>query len=116
MFRLTLLLTYRLHPLLQRAPTNRLLTWLRRRDRLRFGVPFMLLGVGYLLAAAALSVWIRGGGPEWLHLLVLLGVWNGFKFLAFGPVSLVLLIRARIREALAGHRLAHAAERDRSVF
>ena len=53
----------RLRDLLRHAPTNRLLAWLRRRDRLRFGIPFMLLGAGYLLAAA-LSLWIRDGGPE----------------------------------------------------
>ncbi|SPD86414.1 protein of unknown function [Micropruina glycogenica] len=29
--------------------------------------------------------------PGWLHLLILLFVWNAFKFLWIGPVSLLLM-------------------------
>ncbi|UTT60543.1 hypothetical protein [Cellulosimicrobium cellulans] len=41
---------------------------------------------------------IDGGGPRWLYLLVLLCVWNAFKFLWTGPVSVIQLVRLRTKE------------------
>lgn len=41
---------------------------------------------------------IRDGAPGWFHLLVLLCIWNAFKFLVMGPVSVVLLVQARTAE------------------
>ena len=87
-----------LHAFLQYAPTNLLLSRLRSRYGLKWGVPFMLLGAAYFLAAAILTGWLHDGGPGWLNLLVLLGIWNGVKFLVFGPISLILLARARIAD------------------
>jgi hypothetical protein len=58
----------------------------------------MLLGVAYLFAAALLTNLLNDDGPGWLNLLVILGIWNGFKFIAFGPISLILLARASIIE------------------
>jgi hypothetical protein len=84
--------------LLQYAPTNLLLRRLLSRKALKWGTPFMLLGVAYLLAAVLLTHMLNDGGPGWLNLLVLLGTWNGFKFIAFGPISAILLARARIIE------------------
>lgn len=52
----------------------------------------MLLAVPYLYAAAICTTIINDGGPGWLYLLVLLFVWNAFKFLWIGPVSLVQLL------------------------
>ena len=76
-------------------PTNRLLDAIRRRRNLKWGIPAMLLAVPYLYAAAICTTIINDGGAGWLYLLVLLFVWNAFKFLWIGPVSLVLLIRHR---------------------
>ena len=87
-----------LHTFLQYAPANLLLCRLRSRRGMKWGVPFMFLGAAYFLAAAMLTNWLHGGGPGWLHLLVLLGIWNGLKFVVFGPVSLMLLARARVVE------------------
>ena len=77
----------RAHALLSYAPTNRLLAWLRRRDRLKFGIPFMLLGLAYWMATILLAAWIQSGAPAALNLLVLLTFWNGAKFIAFGGSS-----------------------------
>ncbi|TXN30098.1 sulfate permease [Lacisediminihabitans profunda] len=88
-----------LHNLLQYAPTNLLLRWLRSRRGLKWGIPFMLLGATYLLTAALLATWLQHGGPSWLNLLVALGIWNGLKFLAFGPISLIRLGVIRLRES-----------------
>lgn len=58
----------------------------------------MLLAIVYFYAAAICTTIINDDGPGWLYLLVLLFVWNAFKFLWIGPVSLVLLVRARVGE------------------
>jgi hypothetical protein len=80
-------------------PTNRLLTAIRTRRGLKWGVPAMGIGILYWLAAAILTVIIRDGGPAWLNALVLLTIWNGFKFMWIGPVSVVRLVRVKLAEA-----------------
>ena len=79
-------------------PTNILLDALRTRRGLKWGVPAMLLAVPYLYLGYLLSGLVEAGGPGWLHLLVLLCVWNAMKMTLMGPVSIVLLVRARARE------------------
>ena len=64
----------------------------------------MLLAVPYLLAASICFQLIAGGGPVWLHLLVLLFIYNATKSAIMGPVSLVLPVRTRLREHTACHR------------
>ena len=83
-------------------PTNILLNALRTRRGLKWGVPAMLIAVPYLLGAWLLTVWIADGGPGWLNLLVLLFIWNALKFLVNGPITLVILIRARLAERRDG--------------
>lgn len=85
-------------------PTNRLLDAIRRRRNLRWGIPAMLLAVPYLLIASICTNALDQGAPGWLHLVVLWSVWNAMKFIITGPISLVLLARARIREAGARRR------------
>jgi hypothetical protein len=79
-------------------PTNILLDALRTRRGLKWGVPAMLIAAPYLLGAWLLTVWISDGGPGWLNLLVLLFIWNALKFVVNGPITLVVLIRARLAE------------------
>lgn len=79
-------------------PTNILLDLIRTRRGLKWGIPAMLLAVPYLLLASICANLVADGGPGWLNLLVLLFVWNALKFLTMGPVSLVLLARARCAE------------------
>lgn len=86
----------------RRMPTNILLDKIRTRRGLRWGIPAMLLlGGGYIFAAAMCVTLIRNGWHESLYLLFALLLWNGFKFLWIGPVSLAILARARIRERCA---------------
>jgi hypothetical protein len=84
-------------------PTNVALDAIRTRRGMKWGVPAMLLAVPYLLAASICTNLIADSGPGWLNLLVLLFIWNALKFIIMGPISLVLLVRVRIREA-AGQR------------
>lgn len=79
-------------------PTNILLDRLRTRTGLKWGAPAMLLGVVYILIAATCTGLIEQGGSEWLYLAFILALWNGLKFLLVGPWSVVLLVRARLRE------------------
>lgn len=86
------------HFLRRYMPTNIALDAIRTRRGLKWGVPAMLVAIPYLYAASVLIVLIEDGAPGWLHLLVLLFIWNAVKFAIMGPVSVVLLIRARANE------------------
>ena len=79
-------------------PTNILLDALRTRRGLKWGAPAMLLSVVYFAIAYWCTTLIDGGAPGWLHLIVLLCIYNAFKFLIYGPISLAQLVAARHRE------------------
>jgi len=106
MLRTSMNLSERGYGLLRYAPTNLLLNAIRTRRGLKWGIPAMLLGVAYFYAAAICTTIINDGGPGWLYLVVLLFVWNAFKFLWIGPVSIVHLVRSRRQERVGGRRYA----------
>lgn len=85
-------------------PTNILLGKLRGRRGLKWGIPAMLIGVSYVAIAAILTTLISHGWSRWLYLPFLLCLYNGLKFLLFGPWSVFLLMRARHQEAGSGYR------------
>lgn len=89
-------------------PSNILLDLIRTRNGLKWGVPAMLLAAPYLGLAAWCTTLIESGGPGWLHLVVLVCIWNALKMVIIGPVSVALLVRARARERQARKR----AERE----
>ncbi len=101
MLRTSMNLSERGYGLFQYAPTNLLLGAIRYRRRgLKWGIPAMLI-----LAAATTSTPRRSAprsstteGPGPLYLLVLLFVWNTFKFLWIGPVTLAYLLRRSHQE------------------
>jgi hypothetical protein len=93
-------------------PTNIVLDAIRTHRGLKWGIPAMLLAAPYLLAANYCMTINDDGGPGWLNLLVLLLSWNALKLLIMGPVSLVLLIRVRMQEAIAGR---HARRQNDAV-
>ncbi|HNV40344.1 MAG TPA: hypothetical protein PKK62_00025 [Ornithinibacter sp.] len=97
MLRTSVALSARGYGVLRHAPTNLLLNAIRTRRGLKWGIPAMLLAVPYFYAAAICTTTINDGGPGWLYLLVLLFVWNAFKFLWIGPASAVQLASARVR-------------------
>ena len=80
-------------------PTNILLDAIRSRRGLKWGVPLMVLAVPYFLIASICTNFIESGAPGWLHLIVLLCIWNALKFLFAGPISVLLLARVRSLEA-----------------
>lgn len=82
-------------------PTNILLDKIRTRRGLKWGVPAMLLGGIYLFAAAYCATLIGHGWSGWFYMVFFLLLWNGLKFILMGPISVVLLARARLQEARA---------------
>ena len=104
MFRLIWAASVRTHSILSYAPTNLLIAATRTRRGLRWGIPAMLLAIPYLLAAYWCVTTIEAGGPGWLNLVVLLCAWNSIKLTLNGPITVVLLIRCRIQEAVARRR------------
>ena len=89
-------------------PSNILLDLIRTRNGLKWGVPAMLLAAPYLGVAAGCTNLIESGGHGWLHLVVLVCIWNALKVVVIGPVSVVLLVKARAKERQARKR----AERE----
>ena len=86
-------------------PTNILLDKLCTRRGLKWGVPAMGLGIVYFLAAAVSIMLINGGWSPWLYVVFALCLWNALKFVLFGPISVLLLARARVHEHHARRNL-----------
>lgn len=61
----------------------------------------MLVGVAYFCAAYGCTVLIDNGGLEWLHLFVLIGICEGFRFLFHGFGIYLRLSAARRKERRA---------------
>lgn len=99
----------------RRMPTNILLDRLRTRRGLKWGVLAMLLGVVYILVAATCTGLIDQGWSTWLYLAFFWALWNGLKFLFFGPWSLILLARVRIQEARADRALLGSGRLEQPV-
>ena len=101
MFRLIWTLSVRTRDFLHRyMPSNRLLSAIRTRRGLKWGLPAMLVAAPYILAISICSGLVADGGCGWLYLIVLWGCWNALKFILMGPISVALLVHARIREAM----------------
>ncbi|CCI52746.1 hypothetical protein [Nostocoides jenkinsii] len=108
MFRLNWTLSVHIRDYLHRyMPSNRLLTAIRTRRGLKWGIPAMLIALPYILIASICSGVAADGGPGWLHLIVLWACWNALKFILMGPASIVLLIRARLRESAIRRHQRH---------
>lgn len=109
MFRSIWILSIYIRAFMRRfMPSNVLLERIRRRRGLKWGVLAMLLAVPYLAVAVWCSGAIDHGAPGWLNLVIIVCLWNMMKFLVMGPVSLVLLLRARHSEAKARRAEAQA--------
>lgn len=97
MLRLLWNLSIHVHTLLQYAPTNLLIRAIRTRRGLKWGVPAMLLAPVYLFAAGIFFTLREDGGPSWIAFLGMVMLWNSFKFVWIGPISLIALTRRAIR-------------------
>lgn len=83
-------------------PSNIILDRVRTRRGLKWGPLAMLLAIPYAAAGYWLTAFIDAGGPGWLYLVVFVCLWSAFKMLWVGPVSVVLLVKARSRERRSG--------------
>lgn len=86
-------------------PSSIILALLRTRRGLKYGVPAMLLAIPYGYGAWWLEGHIATGSAEkWCYLIVMALAVAAFRFVVFGPRSLLLLASARITEARAQRR------------
>lgn len=97
MFHLILTATAKAHGLLAYAPSNLLLGYIRTRRELKWAMWAMVIAVPYFGVAYWCTTIIDNGGPGWLHLVVLICIWNAFKFLIMGPVILAGITRDHVR-------------------
>lgn len=74
---------------------------IHRRDSHKWGVLAMLLAAPYFFVANIFKELIEGGGEPWLSIPMLWCLVMGLVFMAMGPASLIILAKARIREAAA---------------
>lgn len=103
---LVLFMSWRLcaavHGVLQRyAPTNIAVRYLRSPHGLKWAIPAALvLTPAYLLTASACTSLIDRGGPGWIHVLVLLLIWNAMKFGLLGVlapgIALARVVKPRV--------------------
>lgn len=108
MFRLLWEASTHVRDILRYAPSNIVLYAIRTRRRgLKWGLPAMLLAIPYWLAAKHFVALVEAGGDPWLNLLVLWAGWNAIKFVMIGPISVILLIRVRIQEAIGRWHLRY---------
>lgn len=103
MIRLVWNVSVLVHSVLQFAPTNLLAAAIRTTRGLKWGCAAMLLGPVYFYAAGICQALIESGAPPWLAFVTLLMIWNGFKMLWLGPISLALLAKRRIRTSMHRH-------------
>lgn len=116
MFRLVWITSINLAGFFRRwMPTNVLLDKFRTRRGLKYGGLTMFIAIPYLYAASTLTVVIDKGGPGWIHLLVILFIWNALKFLINGPVSVALLATAWVRETRRTQAMSVAGEMIHTV-
>lgn len=87
-------------------PSTILLDWFRSQRDPKRGLWAMLVGAAYFGIAYGCTVVIDNGGPEWLHLIVLIGICEGFRFLFHGFGIYLRLRSARRKE----RRAARTAE------
>ncbi|OFL64935.1 MULTISPECIES: hypothetical protein [unclassified Brevibacterium] len=93
-------------------PSNLILNAIRTRRGLKWGVPAMLLAIPYFAIAYWCTVAIDTGATGLLHLVVLICIISGFKFIWIGPLSLIHLAAARLREHAQHRRDTCGASED----
>lgn len=77
---------------------------IHRRDSHKWGVPAMLIAAPYFFVANIFKGLIEGGGEPWLSIPMLWCLVLGLVFLAMGPVGLILVAKARVRDVVARRR------------
>lgn len=92
-------------PLRPWIPSTILLDWFRSQRDPKWGLWAMLVGAAYFGIAYGCTIVIDSGGPEWLHLIVLIGICEGFRFLFHG-FGIYLRLRADRRKERRAARTA----------
>jgi hypothetical protein len=88
------------HRVLQMYAPSNVLAARVRRERPRLGTAIRLgaMAAGLVGGAHLLDTWASTGGPGWLNLVVLVAIWDAFKF----AILAIVTIFRRARVALYG--------------
>lgn len=89
-------------------PSNLALAWLQSRRGLKWGVPAMLIALVYIYLGYWLHTQAQTTGEGWISVFAVVCAISAVKFAVNGPVTLLKLAAARIREA----RARRAAQRE----
>jgi hypothetical protein len=82
------------------APSNAIVARVRQeRPRFRVVAGLLVLSAALAMGAIALSRWAATGGPGLLHLVVLIAIWDAFKFAWLAVLSMVLPAPRRADDA-----------------
>lgn len=100
MFRLIVNLATRVRWFLRcYAPSNIALDAIRTRRGHKWGIPAALVLVPtFLFAASFTSALIERGAPGWFNIVVLVLIWDALRIAVMAPVSVGLVLRARLAE------------------
>lgn len=100
MFRLIVIASARVRWFLRcYAPSNIALDAIRARRGHKWGIPAAIVLVPtYLYAASLTTALIERGAPGWLNIVALVLIWDALKFAVMAPMSVVLLVRARLAD------------------
>ena len=84
------------------APSNVIVARVRQeRPRLRVAAGLLVLSAALASGAVVLADWVANGGPGWLNLVVLIAIWDAFKFAFLAAVSRFVVWAPHFVEALA---------------
>lgn len=85
-------------------PSTILLDWFRTQRDPKWGLWATLVGAACFGIAYGCTVLIDHGSPEWLHLIVLIAICQGFRFIFHGLRLYLQLCSARREERRAARR------------
>lgn len=82
------------------APSNLLAARVRKeRPRIRVIVGLVVMAAMLVLVAHLLATWAATRGPGWLNLVVVIAIWDAFKFAALAVIVALRRARVALRQA-----------------
>lgn len=76
------------------SPSDAIVARVRRaRPRIQVAGLLLVLSAAIAFGARILADWAASGGPSWLNLLVLIAIWDCFKFLFLALASALSTVR-----------------------
>lgn len=97
------------------CPSNLLLNHVRTRRGLRWGLPLVAVGYGYLYAGGSLLSMINSGHSRSLYVAAVICCWSGVKLVLGGLYAAARIVCVRSRENLVIRRALRAGYLEREA-